>query len=140
MDRHQRFEALTAISEADATRLAERVLDGSLRDVVVITVPTVGMVMARAQDGALGEVFNLGEVLVTEARVSIEGREGWGMVLGRAPDHALAVAVVDAGIEAGHPEGAAIELEIADLATAQAATAAEEWGRVAPTRVQFDAF
>ncbi len=134
MDRHQRFEALTAISEADATRLAERVLDGSLRDVVVITVPTVGMVMARAQDGALGEV------LVTEARVSIEGREGWGMVLGRAPDHALAVAVVDAGIEAGHPEGAAIELEIADLATAQAATAAEEWGRVAPTRVQFDAF
>jgi alpha-D-ribose 1-methylphosphonate 5-triphosphate synthase subunit PhnG len=140
MDRHQRFEALTAISEADATRLAERILDGSLGNVVVITGPTVGMIMARAQDGARGEVFNLGEVLVTEARVSIEGREGWGMVLGRAPDHALAVAVVDAGIEAGHPEHTAIEREIADLAVARAADVAEEWVRVAPTRVQFDVF
>jgi alpha-D-ribose 1-methylphosphonate 5-triphosphate synthase subunit PhnG len=140
MDRHQRFEALTAISEADAARLAERVLDGSLGNVVVITVPTVGMIMARAQDGARGEVFNLGEVLVTEARVSIEGCEGWGMVLGRAPDHALAVAVVDAGLEAGHPEYAAIEREIIALAAARAETLAEEWVRVAPTRVQFDVF
>ena len=85
MDRQQRFEALTAISELAATRLAERILDGSLGDVAVITPPTVGMIMARAQDGARGEVFNLGEVLVTEARVSIAGREGWGMVLGGRP-------------------------------------------------------
>ena len=82
MDRLQRFEALTSIPEPAAVGLAERILDGSLGDVAVITPPTVGMVMARAQDGAKGEVFNLGEVLVTEARVSIAGREGWGMVLG----------------------------------------------------------
>jgi alpha-D-ribose 1-methylphosphonate 5-triphosphate synthase subunit PhnG len=140
MDRQQRFEALTAISEAAATRLAERVLDGSLGEVAVIAPPTVGMVMARAVDGARGEVFNLGEVLVTEARVSIAGREGWGMVLGRAPDHALSVAVVDAALEAGHPERAAVERELAELAAGAAATAAEEWARVAPTRVQFDLF
>ena len=140
MDRQQRFEALTAISEVAATRLAERILDGSLDDVAVITPPTVGMIMARAQDGAKGELFNLGEILVTEARVSIGGHEGWGMVLGRAPDHAISVAVVDAGIEAGHPLGAAIERELADLAAAQAERAAEEWVRVAPTRVQFDTF
>ena len=73
MDRLQRFEALTSIPEPAAVGLAERILDGSLGDVAVITPPTVGMVMARAQDGAKGEVFNLGEVLVTEARVSIAG-------------------------------------------------------------------
>ena len=140
MDRQQRFEALTAISELAATRLAERILDGSLGDVAVITPPTVGMIMARAQDGARGEVFNLGEVLVTEARVSIAGCEGWGMVLGRAPDHAISVAVVDAGIEACHADGAAIERDLADLAAAQATSVAEEWVRVAPTRVQFDVF
>jgi len=131
---------LTAISAASATGLAERILDGSLGDVAVIIPPTVGMIMARAQDGAKGELFNFGEVLVTEARVSIGGHEGWGMVMGRAPDHALSVAVVDAGIEAGHPERAAIERELADLAAAQAERAAEEWLRVAPTRVQFDVF
>jgi alpha-D-ribose 1-methylphosphonate 5-triphosphate synthase subunit PhnG len=140
MDRLQRFEALTVISETAATGLAERILDGSLGEVAVITPPTVGMIMARAQDGARGEVFNLGEVLVTEARVSIGGHEGWGMVLGRAADHALSIAVVDAGIEAGHPEGAAIERELLDLAAAHAEATAEEWAKVAPTRVQFDVF
>jgi alpha-D-ribose 1-methylphosphonate 5-triphosphate synthase subunit PhnG len=140
MDRRRRFEALTAIPEAEAIRLAERVLDGSLGEVAVITQPTVGMVMARAVDGARGEVFNLGEVLVTEARVSIAGREGWGMVLGRSPDHAMSVAVVDAGLEAGHADRPAIERELADLAAAAAATVAEEWTRVAPTRVRFDVF
>ena len=140
MDRQQRFEALTSIPEPAAVHLAERILDGSLGDVAVITPPTVGMVMARAQDGARGEVFNLGEVLVTEARVSIAGCEGWGMVLGRAPDHALSVAVVDAGLEAGHADQTAIERDLADLAEAAAKTAAEEWVRVAPTRVQFDVF
>ena len=140
MDRLQRFEALTVIPEPAAIRLAERILDGSLGDVAVITPPTVGMVMARAQDGARGEVFNLGEVLVTEARVSIEGREGWGMVLGRAPDHALSVAVVDAGLEAGHRDGTEIERDLADLAAEAAAKTNEEWVRVAPTRVQFDVF
>jgi alpha-D-ribose 1-methylphosphonate 5-triphosphate synthase subunit PhnG len=140
MDRQQRFEALTSISEPTAVSLAERILDGSLGDVAVITPPTVGMVMARAQDGARGDVFNLGEVLVTEARVSIAGHEGWGMVLGRSPDHALSVAVVDAGLEAGHPQRTTIERDLADFAADASTKATEEWVRVAPTRVQFDVF
>jgi len=140
MDRQRRFEALTAIPEQAAAGLAELVLDGSLGEVAIITPPTVGMVMARAADGARGEVFNLGEVLVTEARVSVDGHEGWGMVLGRAPDHALSVAVVDAGMEAGHPQRDAIERELAALAADAADAASQEWQRIAPTRVQFDVF
>jgi alpha-D-ribose 1-methylphosphonate 5-triphosphate synthase subunit PhnG len=140
MDRLARFEALTVIPALAAVSLAERVLDGSLGDVDVISPPTVGMLMARAADGARGEVFNLGEVLVTEARVSVNGHEGWGMVVGRAPDHALSVAIVDAGLEAGHPQRAMIERELASLAAAAAALADQGWQRVAPTRVQFDVF
>ena len=93
--------------------------------------------MARAMDGARSEVFNLGEVLVTEARVSIAGHEGWGMVLGRAPDHAIAVAVVDAGLEAGHAERAAVERDLADAAAEQPRRR-RGVGQVAPTRVQFE--
>lgn len=140
MDRLQRFEALTSIPEAAAIRLAERILDGSLHNVSVITPPTVGMVMARSVDGARGETFNLGEVLVTEARVSVDGHEGWGMVLGRAADHAISVAVVDAGLEAGHADGAAIERELAELAAEASSVVAEEWATIAATRVQFDVF
>ncbi len=140
MDRLARFEALTAIPEQAAVGLAELLLDGALGEVAVISPPTVGMVMARATDGARGEVFNLGEVLVTEARVSVDGHEGWGMALGRAPDHALSVAVVDASLEAGHPRRAEIENRLTHLLGETAQSGAEEWRRIAPTRVQFDVF
>ena len=61
------------------------------------------------------------------------------MVLGRAPDHALSVAVVDAGLEPATPtigHRARPRSVAADAAT----QAAEERARVAPTRVQFDVF
>ena len=140
MDRQERFETLATLSEQVAVELARRVMDGALGNVDVVSPPTVGMIMARAVDGAQGEVFNLGEVLVTEARVSLAGQEGWGMVLGRSPDHALAVAVVDAGLEAGHPAAVAIERELERQAVSASAVAAERWQRLAPTRVSFDLF
>lgn len=140
MNRTQRCELLAAIPEAHAVRLAESVADGSLGVVQIITPPTVGMIMARVEDGALGVVFNLGEVLVSEARVSIDGHEGWGMVMGGSPDRALAVAIVDAGLEAGHSRRSTIERELLDLAEEVEATALAEWARVEPTKVEFDTF
>jgi alpha-D-ribose 1-methylphosphonate 5-triphosphate synthase subunit PhnG len=91
VDRTIRCETLAQAASADVGRLAEIMLDGSLGDVQLLTPPTVGMVMARAIDGAQSETFNLGEVLVSEARVSIAGCEGWGMVMGSDASHALAV-------------------------------------------------
>lgn len=140
MDHIQRFETLTQIPEGAARRLAARLLDGSLGDVLMITPPTVGMVMARATDGAKGETFNLGEVLVTEARVNLAGHDGWGMVLGGNPDHALAVAVLDAGLEADHAARPDIERELRDLVAVLEAEQSADWAQVAPTRVQFDTF
>src|SRR5262245_5948266 len=140
MDRTQRAEALACITPEDATRLAERVSDGSLGELSIIAPPTVGMIMARATDGARGDIFNLGEVLVTEARVSVSGVEGWGMVVGNQPDHALAMAVIDASLEAGHPARAAVERTLTALADRSAARHSEELQRVAPTRVEFETF
>jgi alpha-D-ribose 1-methylphosphonate 5-triphosphate synthase subunit PhnG len=139
MDRQQRFEALTTIPAAQAIRLADRVRTNLPGPFAVISPPTVGMIMARAIDGARGDLFNLGEVLVTEARVSIGGHEGWGMVLGGQPEHALAVATVDAALEAGHAAHKQIVAELSRLLADAEAEAREQWARVAPTRVQFDA-
>ena len=140
MNRTQRCELLATIPEPDAVQLAEGLTDGSLGDVQIITPPTVGMIMARTRDGAKGEVFNLGEVLVTEARVSIAGHEGWGMVMGSSLDRALAVAIVDAALEADHPSRTAIEGKLVELAAEAEAASLIEWVRIAPTRVQFDTF
>jgi hypothetical protein len=45
----RRFETLTFISESAATRLAERILDGSLGEVAVITPPTVAPELLERQ-------------------------------------------------------------------------------------------
>lgn len=139
MDRKQRFEAMAAIDEADAVRIARRIVDASTQ-INVISPPTVGMVMSRAIDGALGETFNLGEVLVTEARVQVGDREGWGMVAGSRPDHALAVALVDAALSAAHPDRFVIDGELRLLLEDRAARDAVAWSQVSPTRVQFNNF
>ncbi len=140
MDRTQRSEMLAAIPEAQTIRLAETVADGALGDVQIITPPTVGMIMARVEDGARNEHFNLGEVLVTEARVSVAGHEGWAMVMGSSLDRALAAAIVDASLEAGHPQQQHIEQELETLAAEQAVLEFAEWQRVARTKVEFDTF
>jgi alpha-D-ribose 1-methylphosphonate 5-triphosphate synthase subunit PhnG len=140
MNRNQRAEALARIPADEAVKLAERLADGALGEVVVITPPTVGMVMARAIDGAHGDTFNLGEVLVTEARVSLAGVEGWGMVVGSQREHALAMAVVDACLEAGHPRRPAVERTLSLLVSRANARRTEELQRVAPTRVHFENF
>jgi alpha-D-ribose 1-methylphosphonate 5-triphosphate synthase subunit PhnG len=140
MDRTTRCETLAQTSAAQASRLADLILDGTLGEVQLVLPPTVGMLMARAIDGAQAETFNLGEVLVSEARVSIAGCEGWGMVMGANADHALAAAIVDAGLEAGHAASTRITADLVAIAETLAHDAAEAFQQVAPTRVDFETF
>lgn len=140
MDRTERVRVLAQAEPAAAIRLAERLLEGFDGEVALVAPPTVGMVMARVTDSAKGQVFNLGEVLVTEARVSLLGQEGWGMVMGGCAEHALAVAILDAGLEAGHRDAADIEAEIGRLEVALQGEVQQRWQTVAPTRVEFENF
>jgi alpha-D-ribose 1-methylphosphonate 5-triphosphate synthase subunit PhnG len=140
MNRAERAQALARMPAEEAVWLAERLSDTTLGEVEVISPPTIGMVMARAVDGARGQTFNVGEILVTEARVSVAGVEGWGMVMGSAREHALAMAVVDASLEANHPRRAATERLLQRLSARADNQRAEEARRVAPTRVQFETF
>ena len=59
-----------------------------------------GLVMVPYTDSVHGAVFHLGEVLVAEARVRIGPQEGYGAVMGRDLLQALAVAIVDAMLQA----------------------------------------
>lgn len=138
MDRTDRCELLTQLSDEELARLAALVIDGSLGAVTLITPPTLGMVMARAIEGARGEVFNVGEVLVTECLVSVAGHEGWCMLLGSRPEGAVAAASVDASLEAGHPGRTQVEAELLAYAAARDAAALVERDRLAASRVQFE--
>lgn len=140
MERTERTELLARLPEETVFRLAEELAGPSFGAIEVVTQPTVGMIMARVIDGAQGEQFNLGEVLVTEARVSLAGHEGWAMVMGAATDRALAVAIVDAALEAGHTRRPEVERDLAAFAAEQEAVERVERIRLEATMVDFETF
>lgn len=61
-----------------------------------------GLAMLPFQDTVEGTSFHLGEVLVAEAHIHVAGVdvEGYGAVVGRDLEHAMAMAVIDAAISA----------------------------------------
>ncbi len=136
MDRERRFEAIAVARASDLAPLAEVVLADS--PVRVLRGPTVGTMMLRATESVVGQVFNVGEVLVTEAFVAIGEHQGYAMVQGMERELALAGAICDAAVEANHAVSPRI---LAALTTAEErATAATRaaWAKVAATRVVFD--
>jgi alpha-D-ribose 1-methylphosphonate 5-triphosphate synthase subunit PhnG len=139
-DRNHRF-AVMAQAQGDLEpllTLAERVLDESGDTVTVLTPPRIGMVMLRLREPVDGTVYNAGEVLVTEARVTLDRHEGYAMRLGRAPGITLAAAVLDAAVEARHALAPDILAQLAALDDAERARQLGTWREVAPTRVVFD--
>jgi len=98
-----------------------------------------GLIMASMTDSAQGTLFYLGEVLVAEAHVRIDAAEGYAACLGRDLQQALAIAILDAAIVAGHarPE---IGHFIQDHATALEETDRALFEQVAQTRVEMETF
>lgn len=139
-DRNRRFSILAQAAEPaiPLLDLAERVLAKSGAEVAVATPPQVGMVMLRLREPTDGTVFNAGEILVTEARVTIGAHDGYAMRLGRAPELTLAAALLDAAMEGAHPLTPAIEAALGACEEAERARQLTAWRAVAPTRVAFD--
>ncbi|MEI6208547.1 MAG: phosphonate C-P lyase system protein PhnG [Desulfuromonadales bacterium] len=70
------------------------------QEIEVVMQPRTGLVMMPLTDSFLTD-FNLGEVLVTEAGVSVDGIKGYGMVTGDDPRRALARAAAAAILTGG---------------------------------------
>lgn len=131
-----RAELLAHSDPPDLVALADRITAAA--DVRVETQLEVGMVVLEVREPVAGERFHLTEVLVTEARVSVDGAPGWSMRTGDDRLAALAAAVCDGAAEAGHPLAGDVERLCADTAARRAADDAAEQARVAPTAVAFE--
>jgi alpha-D-ribose 1-methylphosphonate 5-triphosphate synthase subunit PhnG len=137
MDRTERCELLAQLTDAEIERLARLVLDGRIHAPTLITAPTVGMVMVRVAEGAHGDVFNFGEVLVTECHVRIGQAEGWSMVMGSRPDAALRAASIDAVLATGAIDATELDDRLLSLARTRREAVAAERAHLVQTRVQF---
>lgn len=133
-------DVLSVLARADATRLkafAEPLI-ADLGDIEVRENRT-GLVMLPMRDTAQGVHFHLGEVLMSEARISAAGIEGYGMRRGRDLEAAMAMALVDLCVAMGlrHDDCAAfVEAE----AQSQVAEDEATLKRVEATRVDMETF
>lgn len=130
---------LAVLARADVARLtafAESVLP-QLGTVEVVQSRT-GLVMLPMRDTVQGTDFHLGEVLVAEAHLRASGVEGYGMVVGRDLERAMAMAVVDAAASLGQtPEILAfLRFEASAIAASEAARLRE----IEATRVDMETF
>ncbi len=89
---------LSLLAKSPASDVARLWLDlGLSPNHRILRAPEIGGVMVRGRAGAIGAAFNLGEMTVTRASVTLDcGTVGHGFVQGRDRDHALQTALVDA--------------------------------------------
>lgn len=135
----QALEILAAGRPGNVKAAAEKVLD-TLGDVDVV-VNRTGLAMLPLVDTVRGTAFHLGEVLVSEAHIRVPDRavEGYGAVVGRNLEHAMAMAVIDAAITAIHQTDLILELLDAERCH-QEEEDRQLLQKVEATRVQMETF
>ena len=133
--------ALETLARAEPARLkaeAEAVLP-DLGDIEVLQSRT-GLVMLPMRDTVQETDFLLGDVLVAEAHLRLPcGTEGYGLILGRDLEAAMAMAVLDAGRTAGIAADR-IDAFLAAETRAIAEADAETLRRIEATRVEMETF
>ncbi|MDE5414754.1 phosphonate C-P lyase system protein PhnG [Alkalihalobacterium chitinilyticum] len=65
--------------------------------------PSTGLVMVKTRDSVSMQPFFMGEILVTECTVSINGKFGMGVIQGEQPKRSYQIAVIDATFNAKLP-------------------------------------
>ena len=102
MNRKKRTEILIKGSSEIARKLSLQIEENYT--VKVIEEPNPGLVMIKIREAAKRSLFYIGEVLVTEAKVLIQGKLGIGIVSGNKNELAFWLGVVDAAYNAGLEE------------------------------------
>ena len=134
----QTLEILTHAPTADVKQLADELLP-LLGDGLTVAQNRTGLVMLPCRDTVHGTLFHLGEVLIAEAEVQRDGLTGYGAILGRDLEGALAVALLDLAWQAGiGAEALNAFLETARAAQRQSHDALFQ--KVEATRVQMETF
>lgn len=98
MNRKRRTEILIKGSNEIAKKLCSEI--DKKYTVKIVEEPNYGLVMVKMRESAKKTLFYMGEVLVTEAKILIEGKLGIGIVSGNNIELAYWLGVIDAAYNA----------------------------------------
>lgn len=106
--------------------------------VSILKDPQKSLVMIQAKEPVKGSRFYLGEALVCEAMVEVDGVKGMAVTLGDDFEKVLAMSVLDAAFNLQAPECAGIEEALLELEQKQLDMQERENGMYQRTRVHFE--
>jgi alpha-D-ribose 1-methylphosphonate 5-triphosphate synthase subunit PhnG len=132
-------QILATCAEEEALRVgalvAQEYGEGAVR---LISGPRSGLLMLQLRESVAERRFYAGELLVTEARLELDGEFGFGMVLGANPRRALACALVDAALRRGGALADLLANEIERLGAQLHAEQRRLYQAATATRVEFE--
>lgn len=125
---------------AEAIKALGELALNELGDDIDVLQSRTGLVMIPYTDSTQGTRFLLGEALIAEAHIRIaNGIEGYGMCLGRDVQQAMAIAVLDAALQANIMREAILTW-VKEQAAAQTAADDTLLRQVEATRVEMETF
>ncbi|GMA60436.1 phosphonate C-P lyase system protein PhnG [Alicyclobacillus fastidiosus] len=127
MDTRQRTKILSEISLRELQPWMVQVK--RMADIQVIKPPQMGLVMMRAKESVEQEVFNAGEVLVSECAVMVDGQLGYGVITEKDLERVHALAVLDAIFHANNSKWEALQKELDAWLLEQEGQQDESWRR-----------
>lgn len=132
----KRTEILVEGDFAVFRRLAEKITEDS--KVKVTRGPETTLVMMPVMDTVEMAPFYLGEVLITECAVEVDGTSGFGFVIGDEPERALCLAIIEAALNSGHSFVSEIERALSEQEKAILAKRRREYNIITRTKVDFE--
>src|ERR1700743_124644 len=105
--------------------------------VQVIRQPAIAMTMIRAEDSVEGQPFYLGEALITECEVNVDGQPGFGICLGDEPVRSYCIAFIDALLQLSDTRLARVNTFLEDQEKEVAARQQTEYKHIQRTKVDF---
>jgi alpha-D-ribose 1-methylphosphonate 5-triphosphate synthase subunit PhnG len=107
-------------------------------DIQMVIAPKLCMTMVQAEDSIDFQPFYLGEVLITECQLTVNGELGYGFCMGDAPQRAYSMAIIDAILhKPEHPLQTEIHLFVEKEKAILTKSRLEEYNQILKTKVDF---
>ena len=110
MDKARLFRILARANAEAIASMAEKLT--SAQQVVVVKEPAKTLAMVKLRETVESSLFYLGEVIVWEAVVELDGTPGMAVTMGDADSKVLHMAIIDAAVNRGIFQDEAILLTL----------------------------
>lgn len=136
MNRRRRTEILIQGNGQLAKQFAEAI--EHTYECKEISAPQYGMTMIKMRETAKNSLFYIGEALITETKVEINGRIGIGIVIGMEQELSRQLALIDAAYKAELPETVEWQVKLAAEEQEIAQLRAHQQAELFETKVNFE--